>query len=198
MGFMKMGISLLTIFFASAFVAYFLNMGALLCVTCIVWFYGFFHARNMARLTAAELEQVEDDYIIDFDSESTSKVKNALANQKVLAWIFIVVGGYMIWKGFLATVLFIIPDGYFYKAERLSDLLERLALGGLIIWCGIRLVKGKKSEIMNSYKDEVVMAEVKESQEVEEEAGEDEKVVLTKDVETYEGGEEDGREKDNA
>ncbi|MBR3771778.1 MAG: hypothetical protein IKL07_05880 [Clostridium sp.] len=195
MGFMNMGVSLLTLFFASIFVAYFIDMGPLLCVTCIIWFYSFFHARNMARLTNEELEQVEDVYVVDFERISTGRVKNVFANQKFLAWVFIIIGAYMLWKGFVSTVAFILPDGYFWKVGRLAELIERLILGAIIVWFGLKLVQGKKIELSNFSNQEVAVAEIKETQEVTEEVV---KVELSKATEDKEGEENNGGKEENA
>ena len=46
MGFMKMGISLMGLFCLVVFLAYTLDMPAILFVGVIIWFYGFFHVHN--------------------------------------------------------------------------------------------------------------------------------------------------------
>ena len=49
MGFLKMGVSLMTLFIAIIFIASSLRLYALVVVDIIVWFYSFFHVHNLAR-----------------------------------------------------------------------------------------------------------------------------------------------------
>lgn len=194
MGFMKMGVSLLTVFFISIFVAYFLDMGALLCATCIIWFYSFFHARNLARLSSAELQAVEDDYLIDFSNVSSTKIKDVFANQKVFAWVFIVIGGYLIWKGCTSAVISALPERYYWNVSGLVRYIEKIALGVIIVLFGVKIIRGKKGEILNPSNPEAVILEVEgteEDQDVQKEKG----VKLEKDTKDEEGVEAaDGRE----
>ena len=63
MGFMKMGLSLMSLFFCILATAIFLDLGPLLFIVAIVWFYGFFHVHNLASLSEEEFVAVEDEYI---------------------------------------------------------------------------------------------------------------------------------------
>lgn len=194
MGFMKMGVSLMTLFFVSIFVAYFLDIGALLCVTCIVWFYSFFHARNLARLASAELQDVEDDYVIDFSRVSSKKLKDVFVNQKVFAWAIVVIGVYLIWRGCTSSLLQVIPDRFFYDASRFIKDFERIVLGAIIVLFGLKTIKGKKVEILNPKGSEVYMKNVEEALEVQD-LQEEKTITLEKDTKDEEGVEVvDGRE----
>ena len=101
----------------------------------------------------------------------------------------------MLWKGFVSTVAFILPDGYFWKVGRLAELIERLILGAIIVWFGLKLVQGKKIELSNFSNQEVAVAEIKETQEVTEEVV---KVELSKATEDKEGEENNGGKEENA
>ena len=61
MGFMKNGLSLMIIFFIS-FVPMILfnSLEFMLLLSAVLWFYGFFHARNIASLDDTYFDQLED------------------------------------------------------------------------------------------------------------------------------------------
>lgn len=61
MGFMKMGLSLMVAFFGLWALAAWLGSDIMVFVAIVAWFYSFFHARNMASMSDAELQQTEDD-----------------------------------------------------------------------------------------------------------------------------------------
>lgn len=198
MGFMKMGVSLLSLFFASIFVAYIIDIGPLLCVTCIIWFYGFFHARNMARLSSAELNELEDTYIVNCELFTSDKVKKVFVNQKIIAWTFIIIGGFLVWKAGFSSMSRLLPDGWYWIVRDMEQILLRLILGCGTIWAGIMMIRGKKVEFFKQEEVSVKKEEIEES-----------KVELIKEAKTEEREEEgkaeliteakveEGEEKDN-
>lgn len=50
MGFMKMGLSLMGVFFGLAILGSFFGQGIFLIADVVVWFYGFFHAHNLRAM----------------------------------------------------------------------------------------------------------------------------------------------------
>ena len=60
LGFMKMGASLMGMFFALIGVAYALNLPVLFFGIIVEWFYSFFHVHNLAGLTDEEFLSIED------------------------------------------------------------------------------------------------------------------------------------------
>lgn len=63
MGFMKQGVSIMGLFFATIAVAATLNIGPLTIVLPIIWCYSFFNVHNMYSLSDEEFYALEDDYI---------------------------------------------------------------------------------------------------------------------------------------
>ena len=55
MGFLKMGVSLMSLFFAIIFIASSLWLGPLILIDIIVWFYSFFHVHNLAKIGRAHV-----------------------------------------------------------------------------------------------------------------------------------------------
>ena len=63
LGFMKMGVSLMGLFFGIIVFCALLNLPSLLTVGVVVWFYSFFHVHNLVGLTDEEFRNVEDDFL---------------------------------------------------------------------------------------------------------------------------------------
>ena len=56
MGFMKMGVSLMLLFFLVCILSAWLNQGALVAIAVVVWFYSFFHANHLAGLSCSLID----------------------------------------------------------------------------------------------------------------------------------------------
>ena len=54
MGFMKMGLSLMTLFFIIITISAFLRLDSLIFICIIVWFYSFFNVHNIAAMPEEE------------------------------------------------------------------------------------------------------------------------------------------------
>lgn len=67
LGFMKMGVSLMGLFFAVIVVGGFLNVASVLLIDVIVWFYSFFHVHNLAGMPDEEFLAVEDEFLFRLD-----------------------------------------------------------------------------------------------------------------------------------
>ena len=68
LGFMKMGASLMGMFFALIGVAYALNLPVLFFGIIVEWFYSFFHVHNLAGLTDEEFLSIEDGFLFRLDA----------------------------------------------------------------------------------------------------------------------------------
>lgn len=175
MGCMKMGTSIMGAFIASLFLTALFDCGPLLFASALIWFYGFFHARNMAAMTQEELNQVEDEYLFDFTDSKAGSLKNILINQRIIAYGLIGIGILFLWKGFFRLVYIIIPALESTRFYYLPDILGRLVIGGLIVFAGILLIKGKRTELytqdINEEKaetDQVIALPVKGNEEEKE------------------------------
>lgn len=97
MGFMKQGVSIMGLFFATIAVAATLNIGPLTIVLPIIWCYSFFNVHNMYSLSDEEFYALEDDYIFYLDRilpiNQWSKQQN-----KIVAGILIIAGICIFWN----------------------------------------------------------------------------------------------------
>ena len=71
MGFMKMGLSLMAVFWGIILASIVLNLGPLMFLAMIAWFYSFFHARNMYHMDDELFRVTEDRYLFDVEREAS-------------------------------------------------------------------------------------------------------------------------------
>lgn len=148
MGFMKCGLSLMLLFFGGitiSSVIYYSNV--FLLVPVLVWFYSFFHARNLASCTEEVLQTMEDDFIWDnFGDGSKTKIASPTF-RKWGAAILIVIGASMLWQNCRSVIANILPDRYWNVVWPIFDNMPQVAISLLIIIIGIGLIVGKKKEV---------------------------------------------------
>lgn len=156
MGLMHMGSSLLAMFFCGFGVAIeFSGMDGLLFIPALLWFYGFFHARNLAACDEETFDKVEDVYIWEeFFGERTFRFESGAARK----WggVFLLLGGFsLLWESVSDTVtgLFAsaVPDYWidarYQMVTNILSVVPRAVLSLLLIVLGIRLIRGRKQAL---------------------------------------------------
>ncbi|WP_130837414.1 hypothetical protein [Lachnoclostridium sp. Marseille-P6806] len=142
-GLMKQGISLLTVFMAACFIAVMTNIGPLVMTLPVVWFYGFFHARNMAAMSDEELFAVKDEYLLHISDWKLDRVQK----NRGIAIVLIAGGAWILIRVLWDLVTWALPEWLWEPAARVYDALPGLAFGVAIIWIGVRLIRGRKREL---------------------------------------------------
>ncbi len=146
MGFMKMGVSLMTAFIAILAISTLLEIGPLLFLALVVWFYGFFHARNLAHLDEMELQQVEDHYLFVNEEFDTQKITSKY--RKLFAAVLILLGVAVLWNNLMNFLYSILPSSIAYDYVReVGYAVPRLAVAVLVIVIGVKMIAGKKEEL---------------------------------------------------
>lgn len=148
MGFMKQGVTLMGLFFFTFFMASWLNVGPLMFLVPIVWFYAFFDANNKNSLDDVEFYTLEDNYLFNFDDNTMFALEKVLhgKGKLVLAIVLILIGINMIWKNIYYYMYGWLPS---FIRNFMSDLMYRipqLIIGVFIILLGVYLIRGKKNE----------------------------------------------------
>ena len=147
MGFMKMGISLMTMFFGIIAVATVLEIGPLMFIALIAWFYSFFHVHNLAAMPDEEFYAVEDEYLFQF-SETEAQGKELMRTyRKVIAIILIVLGVVMTWKGIVRMLYRYLPSGLVGMINDIGYRLPQIVVGISIIVLGVYMIQGKKQQL---------------------------------------------------
>lgn len=146
LGFMKMGISLMVLFWGIIAVSALLNLGILLFAEVVIWFYSFFHVHNLAGMSDEEFLNTEDGYLFNLDiffkdNKITEKYRN------IIAVLLIAVGALCLWNGLKSAFMPWIPDVILKILSRFENTIMRILLGIGIIIAGVRMIKGKKEEL---------------------------------------------------
>ncbi len=150
MGFMKSGVSLMGLFFLGFIVPNVLGVYGLTVYTILIWFYSFFHARNLAALNDFDFQNMQDDF---FWNEFIGGRKIQISNPTLRKWgaaILIVTGVALLWNNISSVCYQFVPDYLWEYAYSIMEKIPQVAIAVLIIVIGIRLIAGKKEEI---YKD---------------------------------------------
>ncbi|WP_022762961.1 MULTISPECIES: hypothetical protein [unclassified Butyrivibrio] len=156
MGFMKMGISLMGAFFGLMGLIAFLGLSdAFMMIPIVLWFYSFFHARNMATCRIDVFAGLQDDYFWNefFDGKGIN-LKSETA-KKISAWVLIIAGVSIIWNIVVEPILSGVEalanmTGLNFIYDAVAGCvysLPRLIIAVVIIVLGLRLIRGKKNTL---------------------------------------------------
>jgi len=148
MGFMKYGVSLMGLFFVSIMIPAVFRLGdAFIFLAVLVWFYSFFHARNLATYNEEPISELHDEFIWEswgggLQFEITSPVL-----RKWVSIGLIVVGVGMLWGTMEDVIYHLIPDRLWHILSPVVELVPQLAVSVFIIYIGVKLIMGKKEEL---------------------------------------------------
>lgn len=161
MGFLKTGLSLMSIFLFSIVVLGVLQFEEFAVVVGVtVWFYSFFHANHLASLSDEEFAEIKDGFLFGEDAFAgyTGRAKKY---QKVIAGLLIAAGVILLWNTATDIARNFLPE-YLWKAMAIvGDYVPRIAVAVLIMIAGVKMICGRKAQLAQ---EEVVqtLTEVKE------------------------------------
>lgn len=154
MGFMKMGLSLMAIFWGLIAIATVLELGPVMFVALIAWFYSFFHAQNIAHSPDDVFYALEDDYLIhvtDGESKGRDFVKTY---RKIIAAVLIFIGIVLVWQSMMSLMWGFLPDMVYSILRSFGYRLPRLVVGIAIIILGVVMIRGKKQELDDAARED--------------------------------------------
>lgn len=148
MGFMKKGISLMAIFILCFVIPSVLRVSdVFILFAVLVWFYSFFHARNLAACSAEEFKELEDTYVwSSFIEGKEIKITNPTL-RKWGAIILIVYGLSQLWRSISRWIYQLIPNHLWEVGSMFVDEIPKVVVSIVIIIIGFRLIAGKKEEL---------------------------------------------------
>lgn len=149
MGFMRMGVSLMGLFWGIITLSIFTNTGFLMLVDVIVWFYSFFHVHNLRAMDDEDFYALEDHYLIPVDMDQEFWNKFTIAKyRKILAGVLILFGAAVLWNSILDLLYWSLPEYVWDYVRVVSSFIPQLVLGIGIIAVGLLLIRGKKQELL--------------------------------------------------
>ena len=148
MGFMKKGISLMAVFILCFVVPSVLRVSdVFILFAVLVWFYSFFHAKNLAACGEEEFQALSDEYVwSSFIEGNEIKITNP-SLRKWGALVLIVYGVTQLWDTAAHWIYYLIPDYMWEVASVFVDEVPRVLVALVVIIAGLRLIAGKKEEL---------------------------------------------------
>lgn len=154
LGFMKMGMSIMILFWGIIALGVLLNLGVLYFFLPVIWCYSFFDAINKNSMYEEEFYQLEDRYVFNIEfSEIVSLMKGK--NRTAFAAVLIVMGIAMLLSNFMSFLHTILPWELYWRMESLLGYIPRIGIALIIIWIGMRLIQGKRLELDPHIKEKV-------------------------------------------
>ena len=147
MGFMKMGLSLMLLFWGVMLLACTFSWDGLVFFNAIVWFYSFFHARNLAHASQEELQQMEDRYLFNLEGLEQSGLHFAKTHRKIAAGLLIFFGAMLTCQGLLDAFADVLPSYIWPIFNAVKGYSLQIIIGIGVIVVGYRLIRGKKEEL---------------------------------------------------
>lgn len=147
MGFMKNGFSIMLIFCISLFGILTIAETIFLYTSILLWFYSFFHARNYAACEIEEFENIQDDFIwTSILKEKEFEISNPMFRKGVAGGL-IVFGSVLLWQNFAELLYRLIPEQWWSILAPMVSSVPEVVIALLIIYIGMRLIRGKKEEL---------------------------------------------------
>ena len=146
LGFMKMGGSIMMLFWGIIGFGVLLNLGVLYFLLPVIWCYSFFDAINKNSMDEEEFYMLEDHYLFNMDlSEISALVKGK--NKTIFAAILIIIGIAMLISNFMSLLNAILPWELYWRLESILGNIPRIGIALIIIWIGMRMIQGKRLEL---------------------------------------------------
>lgn len=154
MGFMNRGVSMMLLFVATIVVSVWIEQAAIMALCVVEWFFSFFYVNHLASLSDEEFATVEDKSIFETAGLWMPETQSFVDKySKTIAYILIFLGGCFLWNTLARIVSWILPEQlkFISRAMRVvGDYLPSIAIGLGIIFLGIKMLEGKKVEVVPS------------------------------------------------
>lgn len=149
-GFMKLGVSLMALFFAVAFLSATLRWGPIMLLAPVIWFYAFFDCINKRFLDDEEFYAQEDYYLFEHGSLKKYDISFFKKRKLIIGIALILVGFYSLWENSMNYLLSNIhlSDAVLQGIMGFTNLAPQLIVSIVIIATGILLIRGKKRQII--------------------------------------------------
>ena len=156
-GYMKRGLSLITLFFLCIMAGMLLE--PLVLTALIVWMYSFFDTFNLRAQFIAGTAPA-DDYLVHFNTKDTRLTLFFRDSHKLVGWGLIALGAMVAYQNIIMRVLGDVmwrwgQNNPFFRAVYLMlDELPEVVVCVALIVCGVWLVRGPKGKKVHSKKAE--------------------------------------------
>lgn len=147
LGFMKEGLSIMLLVAVIFTGSIWLDMGWMISLIGIIWFYSLFNVHNKVSLPDEEFYALEDDYLFHMD-RLIPQGHLSRRQTKVFGWFLILFGTAILWRPAIRNIVSMIElycsDEMAYMIGRYLYSLPRFLFAVILIYCGLRLIQDKK------------------------------------------------------
>lgn len=147
MGFMKMGVSFMSVFLFLIFFSTWLDIGPLLFILPLIWFYSFFDCMNRLSVDDEEFLLLEDKYLFSIDKLSELDKSIFEKRNFAIGVVVLISGIYLMGDNILNILEGYIPQEIYSVTHHFMKQIPKIIIGVTIIVIGIRLIKGKKGSV---------------------------------------------------
>ena len=146
LGLMKNGVSFMGIFAFMMFVTSWLEIGPLVYVTPVIWFYSFFDCLNKSGMTEEEFANYKDDYLFSLDS--LLKMDKSVLKKRglVIGSILVLFGLYLLFQNVVDVFRPFLSIKVLGPIREIINYVPKVLVSMAIIGLGIHLISGKKKE----------------------------------------------------
>jgi len=146
LGFMKTGVSFMSMFFFLIFLSSWLDTGPILFIAPLVWFYSFFDCVNKASLDDDKLSLLEDKYLFSIDTFMKLD-KDIFAKRRLATGVFLLfLGVYFLLQKIMHFLQPLISHELYNIIYSCVRQAPQIIIGVAIVALGLKLIKGKKME----------------------------------------------------
>lgn len=149
MGFMKQGVSLMTVFWGTLFLynTVFYAFEIILVILPVIWAYSFFHVHNLRSMSDEQFYALEDNYLFNLDNIIPKDGKLVSQYRKVFSVVLIFLGIALLWQSLSSMIRLAVPDFMMKYYNSFVNMLPRIVISLFMVWSGVWLIKGKKKEL---------------------------------------------------
>ena len=149
MGFRKMGLSIMALFWGCIAMASFFSLDAIIFLLPIIWFYSFFNTHNLKSLSEEDFHSIEDKLILPVDGFVKNKEQFIKRYRNAVAILLIFIGAASlcsIGSNWLYQILD--PEQYYFILNIVRQ-VPAIVLSVFLIVFGVHLIRGKYEELEN-------------------------------------------------
>lgn len=154
LGFMKMGGSIMMLFWGIITFGVLLNLGVLYFLLPVIWCYSFFDTINKNSMDEEDFYMLEDHYLFNMDLSEISSIAKG-KNKTIFAAVLIIIGIAMLLSNFMSVLNAMLPWELYWRIEHILGDIPRIGIALIIIWIGMRMIQGKHLELHPHTKEKV-------------------------------------------
>ncbi|BCJ95635.1 hypothetical protein acsn021_32040 [Anaerocolumna cellulosilytica] len=158
MGFMKQGVSIMSLAALLVAIGYVLRMEVFLLILPVLWFYSFFDSINKMSMPDMMFKQQEDHFIFLDNKDNRIIIDFIKKYDYAVAVGLIALGGILIADNmldFLTSRFYMGAIGEVIRSLRWDA--PKLLFAAFIIFIGVRMIQGKKKELDKEEKTDSVL-----------------------------------------